>query len=120
MVSGEAATASGDAVETSGDAVGAGVCSTGEGLISGAVATGAVALASAFFDFLLETAPYLVMNFSTRPSVSTNFCFPVKNGWQAEHISTCSLSRVEPVVNLLPQAQTTCASCHAGWIFSFT
>ena len=79
-------------------AVAAGVCSTGEGLISGAVSggaastfagfaaaagaatAGAVALASAFFDFLLETAPYLVMNFSTRPSVSTNFCLPVKNG----------------------------------------
>ena len=29
-----------------------------------------------------------VWNFSTRPVVSTNFILPVKNGWQAEQIST--------------------------------
>src|SRR5205807_6893671 len=76
--------------------------------------------ALAFFDFLLVTVPYLVMNFSTRPSVSTNFCLPVKNGWHAEQISTWSFSSVEPVLNVLPHAQTTVASYHLGWIFSFT
>jgi hypothetical protein len=32
--------------------------------------------------------PYFCKNFSTRPSVSTSFCLPVKNGWQDEQIST--------------------------------
>jgi hypothetical protein len=31
--------------------------------------------------------PYLLRNRSTRPAVSTSFCFPVKNGWQTLQIS---------------------------------
>lgn len=37
----------------------------------------------------LIEATFLVRswNFSTRRAVSTNFCLPVKNGWQFEHTS---------------------------------
>src|SRR5712691_642263 len=31
---------------------------------------------------------YFFWKRSTRPAVSTSFCFPVKNGWQFEQIST--------------------------------
>ncbi len=89
-------------------------------LAASACALAAAASAFSFaLDFLLVTVPYLLMNFSTRPSVSTNFWLPVKNGWQAEQISTCSFSRVEPVVNVLPHEQVTVATNHLGWIFSF-
>jgi hypothetical protein len=36
-----------------------------------------------------------------------SFCFPVKNGWQAEHISNLISGLVERVSNLFPQAQLT-------------
>ena len=49
--------------------------------------------------------PYLRLNLSTRPLVSTSFCLPVKNGWHLEQISTVMFSRVEPVSITLPQAQ---------------
>ena len=42
-----------------------------------------------------------------RPAVSISFCFPVKKGWQAEHISRLISDLVERVSNLLPQAQLT-------------
>jgi hypothetical protein len=35
---------------------------------------------------------YFFWKRSTRPALSTNFCFPVKNGWQLEQISTCITS----------------------------
>ena len=38
--------------------------------------------------FLRLSQLYFFWNFSTRPVVSTNFILPVKNGWQAEQIST--------------------------------
>src|SRR5208283_2255640 len=45
---------------------------------------------------------------STRPAVSTSFCFPVKKGWQLEQISTLmSPLWVERVIKVLPQAQCT-------------
>src|SRR5262249_17446394 len=50
--------------------------------------------------------PYLRLKRSTRPAVSTSFCFPVKNGWHAEQMSTWMLSFVERVAMTLPQAQT--------------
>ena len=50
---------------------------------------------------------YFWRNFSTRPSVSTIFCLPVKNGWQAEQISTRSCGLVDRVSNVLPHAQCT-------------
>jgi hypothetical protein len=31
--------------------------------------------------------PYLVRKRSTRPAVSTSFCFPVKKGWQTLQMS---------------------------------
>jgi hypothetical protein len=32
--------------------------------------------------------PYFLLNFSTRPAVSNNFCLPVKNGCEALEISS--------------------------------
>src|SRR5215467_4092495 len=58
----------------------------------------------------LEAASaYFLVKRSTRPAVSTSFCFPVKNGWQFEQISTRSMSplMVERVWNVWPQAQCT-------------
>ena len=43
----------------------------------------------------------------TRPPVSMNFCWPVKNGWQALQMSTRSSDLVERVVNVLPQVHLT-------------
>src|SRR5690349_20826364 len=51
--------------------------------------------------------------------MSMRCCLPVKNGWQFEHTSTCSSGLVEPVVNVLPQAQVTFAWTYLGWILSF-
>jgi hypothetical protein len=59
---------------------------------------------SAYFFIL-----YFCMNFSTRPSVSTIFCLPVKNGWQLEQISTRITGFVERVTNVLPHAHVTVA-----------
>ena len=39
--------------------------------------------------------------------VSMNFCWPVKNGWQALQMSTRSSDLVERVVNVLPQVHLT-------------
>src|SRR6266436_3083112 len=44
-------------------------------------------------------------NLSTRPAVSTNFCWPVKNGWQALQIPTMITGLVERVLTVLPHAQ---------------
>src|SRR5207248_7787234 len=61
------------------------------------------------------TLAYLRRKRSTRPAVSTSFCLPVKNGWQAEQISTWMSPRwVERVPNTLPQAQWTRTSLYAG------
>jgi hypothetical protein len=40
---------------------------------------------------------YFFLNRSTRPSVSTIFCVPVKNGWQLEQMSTL----MSPTVDLV-------------------
>jgi hypothetical protein len=48
-----------------------------------------------------------LLNFSTRPAVSTNFCLPVKNGWQAEQMSTLMRVDVLRVWNVFPHAQCT-------------
>lgn len=58
--------------------------------------------------------PNFFENRSTRPAVSTNFCLPVKNGWQTEQMSTPKLARVDRVVNLLPQAQWTLQTWYLG------
>jgi hypothetical protein len=44
---------------------------------------------------------------------------PVKNGWQAEQISTVIDFLVLRVVNLLPQPHVTVASVYSGWIVFF-
>src|ERR1051325_3643633 len=64
--------------------------------------------------FLRLSQLYLRWNFSTRPVVSTNFILPVKNGWQAEQISTVIFCRVLRVTNLLPQPQVTVVSSYLG------
>ena len=53
----------------------------------------------------LYVPPNFLLNRSTRPAVSTNFCLPVKNGWHALQISTVIFGIVLRVVNVLPQAQ---------------
>jgi hypothetical protein len=53
----------------------------------------------------LYVPPNFLLNFSTRPAVSTNFCLPVKNGWHAEQMSTLIRAIVLRVVNVLPHAQ---------------
>src|SRR5438045_2343618 len=55
----------------------------------------------------LYVPPNFLLNRSTRPAVSTNFCLPVKNGWQALQMSTVIFPSVLRVVNVLPQAQWT-------------
>src|SRR3954463_11500472 len=67
----------------------------------------------------LYVPPNFLLNRSTRPAVSTNFCLPVKNGWQAAQISTAIRDRVLRVVNVLPQAQWTLQTWYFGWVFSF-
>ena len=62
---------------------------------------------------------YRCLNFSTLPAVSTNFCLPVKNGWQAEQISTRIFFTVERVWITFPQAQVIVVSKYLGCIFSF-
>src|SRR5208337_4962940 len=62
---------------------------------------------------------YFFLNFSTLPSASISFCFPVKNGWHFEHISRRIFSSVDFVVNVSPQAHTTLASLYFGCIPSF-
>jgi hypothetical protein len=63
--------------------------------------------------------PYRLWKRSIRPAVSISFCFPVKNGWQAEHISNLISGLVEQVSNLFPQAQVTSTLWYLGWIPSF-
>lgn len=58
--------------------------------------------------------PYFLLNFSILPAVSSNFCLPVKKGWQAEQISTLRSPAVERVVKLLPHAQVTVTSSYLG------
>jgi hypothetical protein len=63
--------------------------------------------------------PYLLRNRSTRPAVSTSFCFPVKNGWQTLQMSVWISAWVERVWNVFPQAQRTVAVAYCGWISVF-
>src|SRR4030042_3311329 len=49
---------------------------------------------------------YFFLNFSTRPSASTSFCLPVKNGWHFEQISTWIFCLVDRVVKTSPQAHS--------------
>ena len=74
--------------------------------------------AAGFLTAALRAATEMVPNFfvkrSTRPSVSINFCRPVKNGWQAPQISRCSSFLVERVLNVLPHAQRASTSWYFG------
>src|SRR5258707_11646750 len=63
---------------------------------------------------------YLRRKRSTRPAVSTSFCLPVKNGWQAEQISRLMAPLwVDRVTNAFPHAQCTFVSSYLGWIAGF-
>src|ERR1043166_7740092 len=62
---------------------------------------------------------YLRLNFSTRPAASTNFCLPVKKGWQSEQISTWIVGTVERVSTTWPQAQMIFAGLYSGWMPCF-
>src|SRR4029079_5210739 len=61
-----------------------------------------------------------LLNRSTRPSVSSSFCLPVKNGWQLEQISRCSSGLVDRVFQVVPHAQRASTSKYLGGIASFT
>lgn len=62
---------------------------------------------------------YFFLNLSTRPALSTIFSLPVKNGWQAEQISTRISALFERVLKVLPQAQVTVHSTYSGCMFCF-
>ena len=83
-----------------------------------------ISLRLALLSFLLLPSFWLRSildwNFSTLRAVSTNFCSPVKNGWQREQSSVLISSIVEPTSNSLPQAQVTFALLlYFGWILFF-
>src|SRR3954465_5752918 len=65
-------------------------------------------------------APNFFVNRSTRPSVSSSFCRPVKNGGQFEQISRCSSGLVDLVCQVAPHAQRASTLWYLGWMFSFT
>ena len=63
--------------------------------------------------------PYFCRKRSTRPAVSTSFCFPVKKGWQTLQMSVWISATVERVWNVLPHAHFTVAVAYSGWISAF-
>src|SRR6202011_1841778 len=69
-------------------------------------------IARGYFDLPLPTIvlPYRRVNFSTRPAVSTNFCSPVKKGWQAAQMPILISRRVDRVRYVAPHAQTIVVS----------
>ena len=69
-----------------------------------------------YADATSDFFAYFLLYFSTRPAESTNFCRPVKNGWQLEQISSRKSPMVERVSNVLPQTQDTVAFLYSGWI----
>ena len=75
--------------------------------VSGYFAAAGSAFAGADDFWKLYVPPNFLLKRSTRPAVSTNFCLPVKNGWQAEQISTAMRGSVLRVVNVLPQEHVT-------------
>ena len=62
------------------------------------------------YSFML----YFFLNLSILPAVSTNFCLPVKNGWQDEQISTLMSFVVERVSITFPQAQVIFVISYLG------
>src|SRR5215217_2817919 len=82
-------------------------------------AAGAAAAAAAAVFWKLYVPPNFLLNRSTRPAVSTNFCLPVKNGWQLLQMSTVSFFCVLRVSNVFPQAQCTVQVWYLGWILAF-
>ena len=74
------------------------------------VAFFALAAVAAVLRWVDVCAPNFFVKRSTRPSVSISFWRPVKNGWQAEHISRCSSGFVERVLNVFPHAQRASTS----------
>src|SRR4029077_715768 len=87
---------------------------------AGSVFVFVVCVVAAFLRLSDVCAPYFFVNRSTRPSVSSSFCLPVKNGWQLEQISRCSSGLVDRVFHVAPHAQRTSTEWYFGWIPSFT
>jgi hypothetical protein len=58
--------------------------------------------------------PYFWRKRSTRPAVSTSFCFPVKKGWHWLQMSVWISAWVERVWNVLPHAHLTVAVAYSG------
>ena len=70
--------------------------------------------AAAFLRLSDVCAPYFFVNRTMRPSVSSSFCLPVKNGWQLEQISRCSSGLVEWVFHVAPHAQRASTAWYLG------
>ena len=60
-----------------------------------------------FSDWQDQSRLYFCLNFSTRPPLCANFCWPVKNGWHAEQTSRRSSGLVDLVTKEFPHAQVT-------------
>jgi hypothetical protein len=57
------------------------------------------------------------MNLSTRPALSSSFCFPVKKGWHCPQISVDGFSLVERVWYTWPQEpQVIVVALYSGWM----
>src|ERR1043165_8028148 len=77
--------------------------SVSEANLSAYFGPAAAGVAAVFWK--LYVPPNFLLNRSTRPAVSTNFCLPVKNGWQLLQMSTLIFLAVLRVSKVLPQAQ---------------
>src|SRR3989338_7034636 len=81
--------------------------------------SGGASVALSLLAFAGLTFPaYLFANLSTLPAASTNFCFPVKNGWHFEHISTWIFCFVERVCITSPHTHAIVVSLYSGCILS--
>ena len=82
--------------------------------------SGYFAAAGCFFAFAAALrlsdvcAPNRLVKRSTRPSVSTSFWRPVKNGWQLLQISRCNSGLVDRVFHVAPHAQRASISWYFG------
>ena len=74
----------------------------------------------AFFllDQIFFFSPFFLETFHTTRGIQ-KFCFPVKNGWHAEQISTWMVSLTEAVSTIFPHEQTAFAFLYSGWMPSF-
>ena len=69
---------------------------------------------AAVLAFSTVCAPNFLVNRVMRPSVSSSFWRPVKNGWHSEQTSRCRSLLVERVIHFAPQAQCASTSVYSG------